>query len=175
LEAGAGRRFAQWRFSRGRERHQHRHRALIVLVGRAELAHHTAHRPPLPEQQDQAFIELDSRNHILLAHEPAWMRFCEAVLDFMDVAGARAGREDPAFASLSAREREILALIAEGLGNAEIAGRLSISDKTVRNHVSNIFDKLGVWTRAQAIVFVHDHGFAGVGRPTLAGPSKKVP
>jgi DNA-binding NarL/FixJ family response regulator len=111
------------------------------------------------------FVELDSRNHILLAHEPAWSRFCEAVLDFMSVASSAAAGEDPAFAALSAREREILALLAEGLGNAEIAERLSISDKTVRNHVSNVFDKLGVWTRAQAIVFAHDHGFAGVEAP----------
>jgi pimeloyl-ACP methyl ester carboxylesterase/DNA-binding CsgD family transcriptional regulator len=105
------------------------------------------------------FIELDSRNHILLEHEPAWSRFREAVLDFMGLEAAPARQEDPAFAALSAREREILALIAEGLGNAEIAARLSISDKTVRNHVSKVFDKLGVWTRAQAIVFAHDHGF----------------
>jgi len=70
--------------------------------------------------------------------------------------------EDPAFETLTAREREVLALITEGLGNAEIAERLSISEKTVRNHVSNLFDKLGVWTRAQAMVFAHDHGF----RPT---------
>jgi DNA-binding NarL/FixJ family response regulator len=49
--------------------------------------------------------------------------------------------------------------IAEGLGNAQIAERLSISEKTVRNHVSNLFDKLGVWTRAQAIVFAHERGF----------------
>jgi DNA-binding NarL/FixJ family response regulator len=111
------------------------------------------------------FVELDSRNHILLAHEPAWSRFCEAVLDFMSVASSAAAGEDPAFAALSAREREILALLAEGLGNAEIAERLSISDKTVRNHVSSVFDKLGVWTRAQAIVFAHDHGFAGVEAP----------
>ena len=75
--------------------------------------------------------------------------------------GAPAGGEDPAFASLSPREREVLALMAEGLGNAQIAGRLFISEKTVRNHVSNLFDKLGVWTRAQAIVFAHDRGFRG--------------
>ena len=43
----------------------------------------------------------------------------------------------------------MLTLITEGLGNAPIAERLSISDKTVRNHVSNLFDKLGVWKRAQ--------------------------
>jgi pimeloyl-ACP methyl ester carboxylesterase/DNA-binding CsgD family transcriptional regulator len=114
------------------------------------------------------FVELDSRNHILLAHEPAWARFCDAILDFMGMTAPPAAGEDPAFAELSAREREILALIAEGLGNAGIAERLSISDKTVRNHVSNIFDKLGVWTRAQAIVFAHDHGFAHASRDSRA-------
>jgi pimeloyl-ACP methyl ester carboxylesterase/DNA-binding CsgD family transcriptional regulator len=103
------------------------------------------------------FVELDSRNHILLEGEPAWEVFQDAVREFLGrpaVAG-----EDPAFASLSPREREILALVTDGLGNAEIAERLSLSEKTVRNHVSNLFDKLGVWTRAQAIVFARDRGF----------------
>ena len=100
------------------------------------------------------FVELDSKNHILLEGEPAWERFCEEVLDFMGIKGS-AGEEDSAFNSLTAREREVLALITEGLGNAEIAARLSISEKTVRNHVSNVFDKLGVWSRAQAMVFAH--------------------
>lgn len=119
------------------------------------------------------FVELDSKNHILLEHEPAWARFCEAVLEFTGTAASRSG-EDPAFSSLSAREREILALISEGLGNAEIAERLSISDKTVRNHVSNLFDKLGVWTRAQAMVFARDRGFAGVGQlPTPNSATSK--
>lgn len=104
------------------------------------------------------FVELDSKNHILLENEPAWERFCEAVLEFTGLSLPVSG-EDPAFASLSPREREILALIREGLGNAQIAERLSISEKTVRNHVSNLFDKLGVWTRAQAIVFAIDRGF----------------
>jgi pimeloyl-ACP methyl ester carboxylesterase/DNA-binding CsgD family transcriptional regulator len=105
------------------------------------------------------FVELDSRNHILLADEPAWQVFQERVLDFLEVR-TPAPSEDPAFAALSPREREILTLIAEGLANAQIAERLSISDKTVRNHLSNVFDKLGVWTRAQAIVFARDRGFA---------------
>ncbi|HEX7773474.1 MAG TPA: alpha/beta fold hydrolase [Pyrinomonadaceae bacterium] len=103
------------------------------------------------------FIELDSKNHIILESERAWERFCAEVLDFMNV--KESGGEDPAFESLTAREREVLALITEGLGNAQIAERLSISEKTVRNHVSNVFDKLGVWTRAQAMVFAHDRGF----------------
>ena len=104
------------------------------------------------------FVELDSKNHILLETEPAWERFCSEVLDFMGVKDSPE-REDPAFDALTAREREVLALITEGLGNAQIAERLSISEKTVRNHISNIFDKLGVWSRAQAMVFAHDHGF----------------
>jgi pimeloyl-ACP methyl ester carboxylesterase/DNA-binding CsgD family transcriptional regulator len=106
------------------------------------------------------FVELDSKNHILLENEPAWGRFCAEVQEFMGLKRA-AGGEDPAFASLSPREREVLGLITEGLGNAQIAAHLSISEKTVRNHVSNLFDKLGVWTRAQAIVFAHDRGFRG--------------
>jgi len=104
------------------------------------------------------FVELDSKNHILLESEPAWDRFREAVLEFMGLDG-ETGADNPVFASLSKREREVLVLITEGLGNAEIAERLSVSEKTVRNHVSNVFDKLGVWTRAQAIVFARDRGF----------------
>ena len=64
-----------------------------------------------------------------------------------------------AFAERLAREREILAHLTEGLSNAEIAARLGVSEKTVRNHLSHLFDKLGVWTRAQAMVFARDHGF----------------
>ena len=104
------------------------------------------------------FVELDSKNHILLECEPAWDRFREAVLEFMGLDGGP-GADAPVFASLSKREREVLVLITEGLGNADIAERLSVSEKTVRNHVSNLFDKLGVWTRAQAIVFARDRGF----------------
>lgn len=107
---------------------------------------------------DAQFVELDSKNHVLLEGEPAWKRFGEEVLEFTGVKGSKYG-EDPAFAALSPREREVLALLAEGFGNAQIAARLSISEKTVRNHVSNLFDKLGVWTRAQAIVFARDRGF----------------
>jgi DNA-binding CsgD family transcriptional regulator/predicted alpha/beta hydrolase family esterase len=102
------------------------------------------------------FVELESKNHILLEHEPAWARFQEAVLDF-----AGASLSSSAFAALSPRERQILALLSEGLPNAEIGERLSISEKTVRNHISSVYDKLGVWNRAQAVVFARDHGFRG--------------
>jgi DNA-binding NarL/FixJ family response regulator len=106
------------------------------------------------------FVELDSKNHILLENEPAWKRFCDEVLEFTGVRRSPGG-EAAAFASLSPRERDVLALITEGLSNAQIGEQLSISEKTVRNHVSNLFDKLGVWTRAQAIVFAMERGFKG--------------
>lgn len=104
------------------------------------------------------FVELDSRNHILLEHEPAWERFKDAVLSFLFP--EQASNSD-VFAALSVREREVLGLIGQGLSNIDIADRLQISEKTVRNHTSNLFDKLGVWSRAQAIVFARDRGFRG--------------
>ena len=62
------------------------------------------------------------------------------------------------FPELTARERELLALLAQGLTNAAIAERLSLSPKTVRNHVSNIFSKLQVADRAQAILRARQAG-----------------
>lgn len=103
------------------------------------------------------FVELDSRNHILFEREPAWERFKQAVLSFTG-RPAEAAADDPAFAALSPREREVLAGIAEGRTNSEIGKRLFISEKTVRNHVTRVFDKLGVRSRAQAIVLAKDRG-----------------
>ena len=65
------------------------------------------------------------------------------------------------FPELTAREAEVLDLIAQGRNNAEIARRLYLSQKTVRNHVSNVFLKLQVADRAQAIVRARE---AGLGR-----------
>jgi DNA-binding NarL/FixJ family response regulator len=60
---------------------------------------------------------------------------------------------------LTAREREIVELVAQGLDNGEISAQLKISDKTVRNHVSIIFSKLEVASRAQAVALARDAGF----------------
>lgn len=70
---------------------------------------------------------------------------------------------DPAaaFPRLTERERELLDLIAAGQDNAHIAAQLHLSDKTVRNHISNIFAKLHVAHRAEAIVMARE---AGLGR-----------
>jgi DNA-binding NarL/FixJ family response regulator len=65
------------------------------------------------------------------------------------------------FPELTDREREILDLIATGASNTVIAGRLFLSAKTVRNHVSNIFAKLQVADRAQAIVRARKAGLGG--------------
>jgi DNA-binding NarL/FixJ family response regulator len=69
-----------------------------------------------------------------------------------------------AFPDLTDREREILLLMAEGHGNAAIAQRLFLSEKTVRNHISNIFSKLQVADRAQAIVRAREAGLGGEDR-----------
>ena len=68
------------------------------------------------------------------------------------------------FPDLTDREREVLGLIAQGYDNAEIVKRLVLSPKTVRNHISNIFSKLQVADRAEAIARAHE---AGLGRNSL--------
>jgi pimeloyl-ACP methyl ester carboxylesterase/DNA-binding CsgD family transcriptional regulator len=101
------------------------------------------------------FVPLKSRNHILLEHEPAWERWVEEVRAFLPVSGSARG----AFPSLTARESELLELIAQGLDNAQIAARLTLSEKTVRNHITSIFSKLEVENRSQAIVRARNAGF----------------
>lgn len=72
---------------------------------------------------------------------------------------AASGQGPPqAFPELTARERELLELIAQGRSNTQIARQLVLSQKTVRNHVSNIFTKLQVLDRAQAIVKAREAG-----------------
>ena len=66
-----------------------------------------------------------------------------------------------AFPQLVERERDVLGLLATGASNAEIARRLYLSDKTVRNYVSSIFAKLGVRDRSQAVVRARQAGLGG--------------
>jgi DNA-binding NarL/FixJ family response regulator len=80
------------------------------------------------------------------------------VLDFF---AHGAAQSKATFPQLSEREREVLDLLAQGDSNSQIATKLTISEKTVRNHVSNIFAKLALADRAQAIVRARD---AGLGR-----------
>ncbi|MBA2954765.1 response regulator [Nocardioides sp. MAH-18] len=80
----------------------------------------------------------------------------ERMMSYFRTARTRPSAE--AFPQLTERERVVLARIAEGLDNAEIARELGLSVKTVRNHASNIFAKLQVAHRAQAIVLAREAG-----------------
>lgn len=83
---------------------------------------------------------------------------------FFAGSGSTAARPFP---ELSDREREVLTLLAAGASNGDIARRLFLSDKTVRNHVSNVFTKLQVDHRAQAVVKARE---AGLGEPAGTEP-----
>lgn len=66
------------------------------------------------------------------------------------------------FPDLTGCEREVLALIAQGLSNSDIAGRMHIANKTVSNHTSDIFNKLQVADRVQVIVKAREEGLGKV-------------
>jgi len=70
--------------------------------------------------------------------------------------------EQSKIASLTARESEIIALIGEGLRNKAIAERLYISEKTVRHHLTSIFNKLEVSDRLELIIYAFEHDLAKV-------------
>ena len=123
----------------------------LVLHARGDL------RVPFEEGRTLAatipgarFVALESDNHILLDHESAFARLFEELRGFLG--GSQA------FGGLTAREAQILDSIAQGLDNAQIAARLELSEKTVRNHITSIFDKIGVESRAQAIVMAREQG-----------------
>jgi DNA-binding CsgD family transcriptional regulator len=89
---------------------------------------------------------------ILLEQEAEWARFIAELDGFLPTSPAKL---DTLLDELSTREKQVLELMAQGLGNSTIPTRLGVTEKTVRNHVSIVFDKLGVNSRAQAIVYAH--------------------
>jgi DNA-binding NarL/FixJ family response regulator len=68
---------------------------------------------------------------------------------------------DPVIGELTEREREVLALVAEGEPNKLIARRLEISEATVKAHLTSVFRRLGVTSRTEAAIWARDHGIAG--------------
>jgi DNA-binding NarL/FixJ family response regulator len=108
------------------------------------------------------FVPIESRNHLLLASEPGWQHWIDEVRAFLPSAAARAAAGE--FEALTGRQRELLELIAQGRDNAQIAALLGLSEKTVRNHITGIFDRLHVENRAQAIVRARDAGFGQAAR-----------
>jgi DNA-binding NarL/FixJ family response regulator len=89
---------------------------------------------------DAHFVLLESANHILLEHEPAWEAFLSEFDAFLGTDSKR--RPALAMADLSARELEVLELVAAGLTNEAIAKQLSLSIRTVERHLTNIYAKL---------------------------------
>jgi pimeloyl-ACP methyl ester carboxylesterase/DNA-binding CsgD family transcriptional regulator len=104
------------------------------------------------------FVPLESKNHILLPREKAWTTFRRELDEFLDADESIGTKPGSELFDLTKREGQLLDEIARGLTNVEIAQRLRISEKTVRNHISSIFSKLGVEHRAQAIVAARKAG-----------------
>jgi len=73
-----------------------------------------------------------------------------------------ANPESGKIASLSERERDVIRLIGKGLKNKSIADQLSISEKTVQNHLGSIFSKLGIADRLELIIYAYRHGLADI-------------
>ena len=72
----------------------------------------------------------------------------------------KADPEADKIAKLTNRERQVIALVGEGIKSKEIAGRLFISETTVRHHLTSIFDKLGVGDRVELLIYAYRHGLA---------------
>jgi pimeloyl-ACP methyl ester carboxylesterase/DNA-binding CsgD family transcriptional regulator len=106
------------------------------------------------------FVPLDSRNHLILEQEPAWRTLLAELDAFLPRAKSSATNGlARKLDGLTAREHEVLDLVAQGIDNRRIAEQLHMGEKTVRNNVSNIMAKLGVRTRAEAIVTAREAGF----------------
>ena len=140
--------------------------ALLPQVRCPTLVLHSRHEVRQPFEEGRLiatsipgaqFVPIDSRNHLLLESEPGWQHWIDAVREFLPA--HEGASRDAAFATLTERQRELLELIAQGRDNAQIAAMLTLSEKTVRNHITGIFAKLEVESRAQAIVMARDSGF----------------
>ncbi|MGK5740198.1 response regulator transcription factor [Micromonospora sp. URMC 103] len=81
------------------------------------------------------------------------------------IAAYARGPEVPGLHTLTAREREVVTLVADGLSNAEIGVRLGMSTATAKTHANRAMAKLGARDRAQLVVFAYRGGLAGIRRP----------
>jgi len=93
---------------------------------------------------DARFVPLAGDSHILLPGRSAFRRFFEELTAFLNAVDRRGMHPDQTGAPLSARERQVMALVVTGKSNDEIASSLGISPRTVERHLSNVYVKLGV-------------------------------
>jgi pimeloyl-ACP methyl ester carboxylesterase/DNA-binding CsgD family transcriptional regulator len=134
---------------------------LVIQIARDQVVDPSSAPGIASEIPGSQFVSIDSSNHILVEDEPGWQEFKNVFTRHVPGSATPARRDAAAIQSigqLSKREQNILAEIAKGLNNREIAAGLFISEKTVRNHITSIFDKLGVSSRAQAIVMAKEAG-----------------
>ena len=109
------------------------------------------------------FVPLEGRNHVVLGGSREFEQMFTELQGFLQWRGGTA--PSATAPGLTPREREIVELLAHGLDNSQIAARLSLSAKTVRNRITPIFEKLGAETRAQAVVKAREAGFASIPLP----------
>ena len=105
-------------------------------------------------------VLLDARNHIVQEDEPGWPELLNAVWDFLGVGPTDQQPASDLPAVLTAREREVIALIAAGRTNAEIAEALTISTATAKTHIHNILEKLGMKRRSELAAYALREGLA---------------
>ena len=143
--------------------------ALLPQVQCPTLVLHSLHDRRVPYEEGRLiaggipnaeFVSIDSANHLVLEGEPGWRVWRERVRQFL--AEDRSSDETPAFGALTLRQRDLVELIAQGLDNSQIAARLGLAEKTVRNHITMIFNKLEMENRSQVIVRARESGFGAV-------------
>ncbi len=114
-----------------------------------------------PREQLVAAVRIVARGESLLA--PSVTR--RLIEQFVRMPPPADGIPD-AMRELSTREREVLALLARGLSNAEIASRMILGEATVKTHVARLLAKLGVRDRMQAVILAYETGFIRPGSPS---------
>lgn len=144
--------------------------ALLPQVRCPTLVLHSRHDRRVPFEEGRLiagaipgaeFVPIDSGNHLVLEAEAGWSVWQQHVQRFLGDERVVAG-EEGTFGALTGRQRDLVELIAQGRDNSQIAARLGLSEKTVRNHITTIFAKLQVENRGQAIVRARESGFGAM-------------
>jgi DNA-binding NarL/FixJ family response regulator len=134
---------------------------LAAAVAYHQLLEPRPHRPALDPRGAATQLREEGRASRLDA---------ESVEAVLAAAGHRVSRRAPWSSGLTAREVEVLRLVAQGRSNREIAAELFIAEKTARNHVERVYAKLGVNNRTQASLAAIDRGLAGFPVDATARP-----